>query len=127
VNYATPEGKLKSADQQMAEAVARDRYGIAYYALGRGSDPNVKVLAIAPGEGGAFVAPTVETVRDHSYPLTDMMYVYVNREPGKPLDPKVREFLRFLLSRDAQEIVARDTTMLPLTAALAREELKKLD
>jgi phosphate transport system substrate-binding protein len=127
VNYATPDGQLKSADQQMAEAVARDRYGIAYYAYGRGSDPNVKVLAIAPGDGSAFVAPTVESVRDHSYPLTDSMFVYVNREPGKPLDPKVREFLRFLLSREGQEIVARDTTMLPLTAELAREELKKLD
>ena len=127
VNFATPEGKLKSADQQMAEAVGNDRYGIAYYAHGRGADPNVKVLAIAPRDGAAFVAPSVESVRDHSYPLVDSMYVYVNREPGKPLEPKVREFLRFLLSREAQEIVARDTTMLPLTAALVREELKKLD
>ncbi len=127
VNYATPEGKLKSADQQMAEAVAHDRYSIAYYAYGRGTDPDVKVLAIGAGDGGAFVPPTVASVRDHSYPLVDSMYVYANREPGKPLDPKVREFLRFLLSREAQEIVARDTTMLPLTAALAREELAKLD
>ena len=48
------------------------------------------------------------------------------RRAGK-IDPKVREFLRFILSRQGQEIVNQDTTMLPLTAALLAEERQKLN
>src|SRR5215813_10583172 len=59
---------------------------------------------------------------------TDLpQYQYVNRAPGTPLDPKLEEFLRYVLSRQGQEIVARTGGYLPLTAVLAREQLKKLD
>jgi ABC-type thiamine transport system substrate-binding protein len=39
----------------------------------------------------------------------------------------VREFLRFILSREAQAEVNLDTTMLPLTAAQIAEGLRTLD
>ena len=43
------------------------------------------------------------------------------------MDAKTREFIRFVLSREAQELVQRDGKYLPLTAEAAREELRKLD
>jgi phosphate transport system substrate-binding protein len=43
------------------------------------------------------------------------------------VEPKLREFLRLILSREGQEIVARDGNYLPLTAAVVREQLGKLD
>ena len=59
--------------------------------------------------------------------LNCMVPVYINRKPGAPLDPKVREFLSYILSREGQEAVERDGKMLPLTAAFVREERRKLE
>jgi phosphate transport system substrate-binding protein len=50
----------------------------------------------------------------------------VNKAPGKPLDPLAREFLKLVLSRQGQEVVVKDG-YLPLTAAIASQELKKLE
>jgi phosphate transport system substrate-binding protein len=47
-------------------------------------------------------------------------------KPGTPMDPKVREFLRFVLSKEGQELVQKDGKYLPLTAQVARAELEKL-
>jgi phosphate transport system substrate-binding protein len=55
------------------------------------------------------------------------VYYYAVREPGKTLDPLVKEFLRYVLSREGQEAVQRDGKYLPLTAAVAREQLRKLE
>ena len=87
----------------------------------------IKVVAIAAREGGVYVMPSKESFQDRSYPLVRSIYIFVNRPPGKPLDPKLREFLRYVLSREGQETVARNGSYLPLTAAVAREQLKKLD
>jgi phosphate transport system substrate-binding protein len=53
--------------------------------------------------------------------------MFLNRAPGKPLSPQVKEFMRFVLSHRGQEDVARLGSYLPLTPAFAREQLKKLD
>lgn len=55
------------------------------------------------------------------------VFFYVNRDPKKPIDPKVKEFIRYILSREGQEQVMRDRKYLPLTAAAVGEQLKKLD
>jgi phosphate transport system substrate-binding protein len=53
--------------------------------------------------------------------------IYIHREPGKPVEPRVKEFLRYILSREGQQAVVKDGSYLPLTAELIREQLKKLD
>jgi len=123
---ATADGKLTSVDQQMAEALGRNPQAIAYYAPARASDPNVRAVPIRLADG-RVVPETIDTVRNHSYPLFDNMWFYASRDAKGRIPPAVREFLRFVLSRDAQEEVNRDTTMLPLTPALAKAELAKLD
>jgi phosphate transport system substrate-binding protein len=114
----------------MLEALARDRYGIAYAALAYAT-AQVKSLALAGKPGGAFVMPTHASVADRSYPLYRSAYIYF--APDTPTgdraktDPKVREFLRYILSREGQQDVAREGDYLPLTAGTAREQLGKLD
>ena len=125
-HVVAPDGSLRSSDQQMADDLARDPAGIAYWSYGRATNPDVKLIALAP-DGGPAVAATLESVRAHRYPLFDRMFFYLNRAPGQPLDPRLREFMRYLLSRDGQEQIARDTTMLPLTAEQLRTERAKLD
>ncbi len=89
--------------------------------------PQTKAIAIAPRGSDKYVELNLETLRDHSYPLFDEVYFYIDREPGKPVDPKVKEFLRYVLSREGQDAVQRDAKYLPLTANVVRTQLKKLE
>jgi phosphate transport system substrate-binding protein len=73
------------------------------------------------------VKRTLETIRDHTYPLYAEYYFYFNREPGKPMDPKVDEFLHFILSQEGQGEVQREGRYLPLTADVVKAQLKKLE
>jgi len=115
--------------QAMLEALAQDRAGIAYAPLAYRA-ANVKVLALAERADGPFVEPTRASVTDRSYPLSRSAYIYV--VPDTPtgdrarMDPKVREFLRYILSRQGQQDVESEGDHLPLTAARVREQRDKL-
>ena len=43
------------------------------------------------------------------------------------MDPRVREFLRFILSREGQQIIAKNGPYSPILADYIRVQLKKLD
>jgi phosphate transport system substrate-binding protein len=73
------------------------------------------------------VAGTLASVTDKSYPLARFVYIAINKAPGQPLPPGVREFLRLVLSREGQEVIAAEGYFLPLPASIVREELAKLD
>jgi len=74
------------------------------------------------------VLPTQGTVLNHSYPLTRTIKMYFNRVPGESTDPKLKEFLRYVLSREGQEAVQREGRgYLPMLAPFAESELRKLD
>ncbi len=68
------------------------------------------------GADGHFYAPTAEDVRAHRYPLSRFLYICVNKPPGQPLGGPAAEFLRFLLSREGQQVVA-DGGNFPLDVA----------
>ena len=76
-------------------------------------------------DGSPFFGTEPSDVLSGEYPLARFLYVYVNRAPGKPLEPLVREFLGFVLSREGQKIVIKDG-YLPLSAALVSEETTKI-
>ena len=126
---ATPDefGKAVSSER-MLEELSKDKYGIGWAAQLHVKDyPNVKALAIAAREGGPYVPMTAETVANRTYPLVRDAFVYINRAPGRPIDPKVKEFLRFVLSREGQQIIADTDMYNPLTVDELRRQLKKLD
>jgi phosphate transport system substrate-binding protein len=120
-------GKAISSER-MLEQLSKDKFGIGWAAQLHIKDyPNVKPVALAATEGGPYVAMSAETVANRTYPLIRDAYVYVNRAPGKPMDPKVKEFLRFVLSREGQQIIADTDMYYALTPDALREQLKKLD
>jgi phosphate transport system substrate-binding protein len=121
-----PGGRTLTAGQQIVDALGADRHGIALAGAGT-PNPNVKFLAIARDERGPFVAPTVANVANRTYPFARSVWLYVNRAPGAPLEPKVREFLRFILSREGQQAVQREGEYFPLTPELAAAERKKIE
>ena len=108
--------------------LAKDPYGIAYTApqCARKST-EVKALAIGATADGPFVQPTKENMANRTYPLVESIYVYINRPPGQPVEPKLKAFLTYILSREGQENVLQDDGYLPLTPEVAREQLKKLE
>ena len=138
---ATPDAAGKAvASERMLEAISADRYAIGWTGLMHvngtclrpdgakcQSYPNVKVLAISASDTSAPIPLTADNVRNRSYPLIRDAYIYVNRAPGRPLDPKVREFLRFVLSREGQEVIDKAGVYSPLPESYIREQLKKLD
>jgi len=107
-------------------AVLRDRCGITFADPGV-TVPGARLVPIAADKTGPFVLPTIDSVADRSYPLHLEEYAYADQLPGQPLDPKLKEFLRFVLSREGQEIIARDGKWLPLTPAIAVAERARLD
>ena len=126
--------------QRMYERVSRDKYAIGWGALMHvqgtcanpdGSKcpgyPNLKVLAISATPGGPAVAMTKDNVANRSYPLARDAYIYVDKPPGRAMDPKVREFLRFVLSREGQEIIQKNGPYTNIPADYIRQQLKKLD
>jgi phosphate transport system substrate-binding protein len=104
-----------------------DHPGGLTYALLANVTPNVKVLKVSETDGGTCYAPTVENIYPHRYPFSRYVYIYVNRKPGQPLEPKVKEFLKLVLSREGQDVVAREQVFIPLQPEVVAAELKKLD
>jgi phosphate transport system substrate-binding protein len=113
----------------MLEALAHDRYAIAYAAMAYRT-AQVKPLSLAERPEGPFVEPTRDNVANRTYPLSRSAYIYFAPDyptgDRAPVDSKIKEFLRYVLSRQGQMDVLREGDHLPLTADLLREQLRKL-
>lgn len=121
-----PDGTRKLSSVSIVESV-RDHPGWVCFA-DLGSDmPGVKYLPIARDANSPFVPLTLDTVRSRAYPLALEVYLYANHDPAKPMDPKIEEFMRFVLSREGQQAVENDGKWLPLTSKIAAGQRKKLD
>jgi phosphate transport system substrate-binding protein len=121
-----PDGTLHDAGLRILEALARDPYGIAYSNL-RYINGQVKPLALAATDDGPYYEATKENLIQRKYPLTRFITTFVNRAPGRPLEPKVKEFLRYILSREGQQEVLRDGNYLPLSEEAVQAQLRKLE
>jgi phosphate transport system substrate-binding protein len=119
-------GRLWSAGDQMMDAVAADKYAITYTSASYRKKAGVKTVPLAWTAAGPYVYPTLDTVQDRTYPLIRDVYFYANRVGGK-MDPLIAEYLRFIVSRQGQELVQKDGKYLPLTAEAARAQLAKLN
>ncbi len=116
------------ADAQIVAGVAQDRHAIGFsFMRVVEQNPGVKPLAIAPASDAAPVAPTAQSFADRSYPLVTSLYIYLNHPPGRPLPPRLKEFLSFVLSREGQQAVADDGMYIPLDPVTLAAERKKLE
>jgi phosphate transport system substrate-binding protein len=108
----------------VVQAVASSLNGIGYSGIGYITS-GVKALALSEGEGAEHVAATAENAISGTYPLSRYLYVYVNKKPGTSLAPLELEFLKMVLSKSGQEIVAKDG-YIPVSASVVSRELRKL-
>lgn len=109
----------------LAQALSKDPYGIGYTCLCFKTDA-LKSLAIAAGDRSTPVKLSKASVADRTYPLNRSVFIYIDRTPGEPVDPTVKEFLTYVLSREGQNAVGRSRGYLPLPPGIALEQLKKL-
>lgn len=110
---------------QLAEAILGDPAGIAFGPLNSWYTAN-KVLAVAPFKAEDGRLPTQEMVTSSRYPMPRLYYAYVNRPPGKPLDPALNEALHFMLSQEGQSAAA-DAGLLPGPVEFIAIALKRLE
>jgi phosphate transport system substrate-binding protein len=116
--------KEQPGSASVVQGVTVDRFAIGYSGIGYAT-AGVRAVPLTEKDGGKCVDATADNSYNGSYPLARFLYVYVNKAPGKPLDPLVREFVRLVLSRDGQEAVIKDGYF-PIPAAIAKEESNKV-
>ena len=116
--------KEQPGSASVVQGVTVDRYGIGYSGIGYAT-AGVRAVPLSEKDGGKCVEATADNAYSGSYPLSRFLFVYVNKAPGKPLDPLTREFVKLIVSREGQEGVVKDGYF-PIPAMIAKEELNKI-
>ncbi len=105
--------------------VTEDKAGIGYSGIGYRTS-GVKAIALGKKTGDPQYQPNYQNVLAGKYPLGRLLYIYVAKRPNQPLPTLVKEFLKYALSKEGQQIVVKDG-YLPLTAKVAQKQLALLD
>ncbi len=116
--------KEQPGSASVVQGVTEDRYGIGYSGIGYRTS-GVKPLELADTDKGPYADGAYDNVKSGKYPLWRFLYIYVNKAPGKPLDPLIAEFVKLVFSKEGQEVVVKDG-YLPLTAEQCRQEVAKI-
>jgi len=113
--------KEQPGSASVVQGITKDKNGIGYSGIGYKTS-GVKTLALSEKEGQPVFEANYQNALNNKYPLSRFLYVYVARQPGKPLPKLVEEFLKFVVSKEGQEIVVKDG-YLPLTAKMTAKSL----
>jgi phosphate transport system substrate-binding protein len=89
----------------VVQAVAGTLNAIGYASMGIHLS-GVKTLPVSR-DGQDWVAPDAANIRSGRYPYARKLYLYVNKPPGKPLEPLTAAFLHHVLSADGQALVTQ--------------------
>lgn len=99
--------KEQPGSAAVVNGVAADRAGIGYSGIGYKTS-EVRAIALAKDTNSPLVEPTFDNAISGKYPLGRVLYVYVVKKPNQPLPRLVEEFLKYVLSREGQEVVVKD-------------------
>lgn len=99
--------KEQPGSAAVVNGVASDRAGIGYSGIGYKTS-EVRAIPLAENHEKPLAEPTFENALEGSYPLGRALYVHVAKKPNEPLPPLVYEFLKFVLSKEGQELVVKD-------------------
>jgi phosphate transport system substrate-binding protein len=116
--------KEQPGSASVVQGVTEDRYGIGYSGIGYRTS-GVKLVPLSETATSPVSDGSYADVQNGKYPLWRFLYIYINKAPGRPLDPLVSEFVKLMFSKEGQEAVVKDGYM-PLPAKLAQAELAKI-
>ena len=117
--------KEQPGSASVVQGVTEDRFGMGYSGIGYKTS-GVKAVPLAEKDTDPYSSGSYDDVKSGKYPLNRFLYIYINKAPGKPLDPLVKEFCKLMFSKEGQEVVVKDG-YLPLPAEIAKQELAKLE
>ena len=116
--------KEQPGSSSVVQGIANDLGGLGYSGIGYKTSG---VQSPGPGrsywEGCARANPG--ECLSGAYPLARFLYIYVNKKPNEPMNKLVHEFVKFVNSKEGQEIVVKDGYY-PMPAAVATETLAAL-
>src|SRR5499426_355866 len=118
------EVKEQPGSASVVQGVTVDRFAIGYSGIGYAT-AGVRAVPLTERDGDKCVEATAENAYSGAYPLARFLYVYVNKAPGKGLDPITREFVKLMMSKNGQEGVIKDGYF-PSPASSGKEELAKV-
>ncbi|MEX2382204.1 MAG: PstS family phosphate ABC transporter substrate-binding protein [Opitutales bacterium] len=107
----------------VVQSVTADRFGIGYSGIGYATS-GVRAIPLSV-DGGDLYEPTPENCVSGDYPLARFLFLYINKAPNQPLDRLTLEFMKYINSKQGQEIVVRDG-FIPLPAVVAKETLDSI-
>jgi phosphate transport system substrate-binding protein len=118
--------KEQPGSSAVVQCVGADKFAAGYSGIGYATS-GVRALPISDEKryGGQAFEPNYENALNCKYPMGSYILLYINKDPKKPMDPLTTEFLKFVLSKEGQEIVVKDG-FLPLTAKMEAAEIAKL-
>ena len=116
--------KEQPGSASVVQGVTVDRFAVGYSGIGYAT-AGVRAVPLAEKEGAKCYDADAEHAYAGDYPLSRFLFVYVNKAPGRPLDPLTREFVKLVLSKQGQEVVIKDGYF-PIPASVVREELNKI-
>ena len=118
------EVKEQPGSASVVQGVTVDRFAMGYSGIGY-TTAGVRAVPLAEKEGAKCYEADPEHAYSGAYPLARFLYVYINKAPGKALDPLSREFVKLIVSKEGQEVVIKDGYF-PIPASIAKEELNKV-
>jgi phosphate transport system substrate-binding protein len=117
--------KEQPGSSAVVNGVANDKAGIGYSGIGYKTS-EVRAVPLAKDGKSGLAEPSFANALNGKYPLGRALYIYVVKKPNEPLPPAVKEFLKYVLSQEGQQVVIKDGFG-PLPLAIVQQELKKLD
>lgn len=115
--------KEQPGSSSVVQGVASDVGGIGYSGIGYKTS-GVKAIAVGDKANELF-EPSLDNSLSGDYPLARFLYVYVNKKPNEPLDHLTLEFVKFVLSKEGQNIIVKDGYY-PLPAPVATASVDEL-
>jgi phosphate transport system substrate-binding protein len=116
--------KEQPGSSAVVQGIASDKYAVGYSGVGY-KTADVRAVPLGVKEGACFEA-NAENAYSGDYPLARFLYIYMNKNPNQPLDPARKEFIRYVYSKQGQQVVIKDG-FYPVSKDLADQELKALD
>jgi phosphate transport system substrate-binding protein len=111
----------------VVDRVGADPLAVGLVALNK-VNSKVRVVPLVGNDGASLTSGSAADIVAGKYPYDRYMYIYVRRPVGEPFDPLVKEYLRMVLSKQGQQIIAHDAKgYLPLSLKEVEEELAKLE
>ncbi len=116
--------KEQPGSASVVQSVSVDQFSAGYSGIGYKTS-GVRALPLAES-GSTFVEATAVNALSGEYPLARFLYIYVNKAPGKPLDPLTREFVKMILSKEGQEVVVKGGYF-PIAKTVTAQDLQKIE